>query len=93
MPDNRHAVSSRIDVEKAALLPPVTGCVEAARPRAEAARGSHGAAPCIRRKVGGPTRKSSKGGWTPEEVRGGLAVCRGPRAAGAATSSGRRLDE
>ena len=23
-----------------------------------------------RRKIGGPTRRSAKGGWTPEEVRG-----------------------
>lgn len=24
----------------------------------------------FRRKIGGPTRRSAKGGWTPEEVRG-----------------------
>lgn len=68
MPDSRQSAATRIDLEKAAMLPPVTGCAGAAPPaRADRSRGSP-RIPLIRRKVGGPTRKSSKGGWTPEEV-------------------------
>lgn len=52
-------------------LPPVEGCAPARAASSFAVLRRKCSRRCLcRRKTGGPTRKSTKGGWTPEEVRG-----------------------
>ena len=90
-----HGGSTRVVAAKVALLPTLSGCVAGRRPSAQPAGAprtaltvSPSSSSCVTtRPLGGPSRRSSKGGWTPEEVRHmELPVCRcgGQGPAGAA---------
>ena len=98
-----HGGSTRVVAAKVALLPTLSGCVAGRLPSAQPAGAlrtaltvSPSSSSCVTtRPLGGPSRRSSKGGWTPEEVRHmELSVCHcgGQGPAGAAPPRVARLD-